>query len=58
MYQCVFVLHMSQLGESALMKAAWWGNTEVIKELVKAGVNLNLQDEVRIYNNINITRCT
>ena len=48
---CV-ILHMSvitQYGGSALMYAAWWGRTEVVVELVKAGANLNLQDTVCQY---------
>ena len=43
------MLHMSiitQNGRSALMKAAEYGRTEVIVELVKAGANKDLQDEV------------
>ena len=45
---CV-ILHMSvitQRGYSALMRAAWWGNTEVVVELVKAGANVDMQDNV------------
>ena len=48
---CV-ILHMSvitQDGWSALMYAAWWGRTEVVVELVKAGANLNLQNTVCQY---------
>ena len=47
-YQCVMI-HMSvttQSGEFALMQAARWGHTDIVKELVTAGANLNLQDEV------------
>ena len=47
-YQCV-IIHMSvitQRGESALMKGAWEGHTDIVKELVTAGANLNLQDNV------------
>lgn len=29
------------------MEAAWGGNTEVVVELIKAGANLNLQNEVQ-----------
>ena len=36
----------SQDGDSALMTAAWWGRTEVVKELVKAGAQLDLQNKV------------
>ena len=45
------ILHMSvitQNGDSALMRAAYWGRTETIKELVKAKANLDLQNNVRI----------
>ena len=37
----------SQDGNSPLIEAAWAGNTEVVVELIKAGVNLNLQNEVQ-----------
>ena len=47
---CVsYILHMSvitQDGHSALMRAASWGNTEVVVELVKAGANVDIQDNV------------
>ena len=46
------MLHMSvitQSGDSALLWAAYKGRTEVIQELVKAGANLDLQDEVCQY---------
>ena len=36
----------SQVGDSALMRAAWGGETEVVAELVKGGAHLNLQNEV------------
>ena len=48
---CV-ILHMSvisQYGNSALMEAAYYGSTEVVVELVKAGANLNLQNTVCQY---------
>ena len=38
--------HFTQRGESALMKAASEGHTEVVVELVKARANLDLQDKV------------
>ena len=47
-YHCV-LLHMSfitQCGEFALLWAAYYGHTEVIRQLVKAGANLDLQDKV------------
>ena len=37
---------ITQNGESALMKAAYFGETEVVVELVKSGANLDLQDNV------------
>ena len=37
---------ITQDGETALMKAAWRGYTEVVVELVKAKVNLDLQNKV------------
>ena len=36
-----------QAGDSALMIAASRGDTEVVVELVKAGADLNLQNEVQ-----------
>ena len=50
-YQCVMI-HMSvitQSGESALMRAASGGRTDTVKELVTAGANLNLQNNVCQY---------
>ena len=41
---CVYII--TQDAESALMRAADWGHTEVVVELVKAGANKDLQDEV------------
>ena len=35
-----------QKGESALMWAAWRGETGVVNDLVEAGADLNLQNEV------------
>ena len=48
-YQCVsyYTCLSSQAGDSALIKAARWGKTEVAVELIKAGVNLNLQNKVQ-----------
>ena len=48
-YQCVpcYTCLSSQDGDSALMIAASKGDTEVVVELVKAGANLNLQNEVQ-----------
>ena len=36
-----------QDGDSALTLAAWCGLTDVVVELVRAGANLDLQNEVR-----------
>ena len=41
--------HLTQSGETgqtALIKAAWWGHTEVVVELVKAKANMDLQTNV------------
>ena len=49
--QRVVSLHMcviTQLGDSALMEAAWRGETEVVALLVKAGAALDLQNEVNM----------
>ena len=48
-YQCVsyYTCLSSQRGDSALIKAAWRGYTEIVVELVKAEANLNLQDKVQ-----------
>ena len=46
------MLHMfviTQSGVSALMKAALYGHTEIIQQLVKAGANLDLQNKVCQY---------
>ena len=37
---------ISQNGNSALMKAANWGRTDVVVELVQARANLDLQNKV------------
>ena len=37
---------IAQDGDSALMRAALWGKTEVCVELVKAGANVDIQDNV------------
>ena len=50
LHACVCVPYVisviTQDGESALIKAAYWGKTEVVVELVKAGALLNLQNTV------------
>ena len=48
MIVCVILLMsvITQDGESALMRAAYRGQTEVVVELVKAGADLNLQNKV------------
>ena len=40
---------ITQDGDSALMRAAYWGETEVVVELVKAGALLDLQNTVCPY---------
>ena len=47
-YQCVsyYACVLSQIGYTALMEAAENGRTEVVVELIKAGVNLNLLNKV------------
>ena len=47
MCTCTTSSLITQYGESALMKAASEGRTEVVVELVKARANLDLQDKVR-----------
>ena len=42
---------ITQYGVSTLMLAAGLGKTEVVVELVKAGVNVDMQNEVRSYVN-------
>jgi ankyrin repeat protein len=37
---------ITQEGDSAVMLAAWCGHTDIVVELVKAGANLDLQDNV------------
>ena len=37
---------VTQRGDSALIEAAFYGRTEVVVELVKAGANLDLQNKV------------
>ena len=50
---------ITQDGESALMKAARWGNTEGVVELVEAGANVNMQTEVCQYESyLHVYTCT
>ena len=42
-YTCL----LTQGGDSALIKASWIGNIEVVVELIKAGAHLNLQNKVQ-----------
>ena len=44
----------SQVGNSALMKAASWGETEVVVELMKGGADLNLQNEAAYTNVLHV----
>ena len=48
MIVCVILLMsiITQDGDSALMKAASNGHTEIVEELVEAGADLNLQNKV------------
>ena len=48
-YQCVsyYTCLSSQDGDSALMRAASWGKTEIVVELIKTGAHLNLQNKVQ-----------
>ena len=41
----VYMMYI-QKGYSALMMAARWGRTDVVKELVEGGADLNLQNKV------------
>ena len=58
--------YITQEGWSALISAAWKGETEAAVELVKAGANVDMQDDVRtctniVYmykHNVNIHVCT
>ena len=47
-YQCMsyYTCLSSQVGHTALMRAAFWGHTKVVAELVKCGADLNLQNKV------------
>ena len=50
------ILHMSvitQDGDSALLKAAYYRRTEIVKELIKAKANLDLQNKVILYDHNN-----
>ena len=42
----IFMIYIQLWGYSALMWAAMRGMTEVVKELVKGGADLNLQNKV------------
>ena len=48
-YQCVsyYTCLSSQDGDTAVMKAAWNGRTEVVVELVRCGADLNMQNKVQ-----------
>ena len=45
---CMSFTVTTQKGETALMEAAWRGDTEVAKQLIEAKANLDLQNEVCI----------
>ena len=57
-FLCVFVYMITQSGDSALILAAWLGHTDVITELVNAGVNLDLQNKVLYLWYILLRLCT
>ena len=40
---------LTQDGDTALIEAAWKGRTEVVSLLLKAGVDIDLQNEVGKY---------
>ena len=44
----LYISVITQWGYSPLMEAAWWGRTEVVSLLVKAGATLDLQDKVNM----------
>ena len=48
-YQCMsyYTCLSSQDGDSALMEAAWERETKIVMKVMKAGANLNLQNEVQ-----------
>ena len=55
------MLHMSvitQSVDSALLWAVIYGYTEIVQQLVKAGANLDLQDEVCQYVETHDVQCT
>ena len=58
-YQCVsyYTCLSSQHGDSALMRAAWRGKTRVMLELIKAGVNMNLQNKVQRLLVLSVVLC-
>ena len=41
----IFMMYI-QVGDSALIEAARWGKTGVVKDLMKGGAQLNLQNNV------------
>ena len=44
---CTHTLSVTaQDGDTALIRAAWLGSTDVVMELVKGGANLDLQNKV------------
>ena len=44
---CTHTLSVTaQYGETALMIAAWLGNTDVVVELERGGANLDMQNKV------------
>ena len=53
-----YLIFITQDGDSALIKAAYYGETDVVVELVKGGANLDLQNEVCIVMNTGYPRCS
>jgi len=44
------IVIVQQNGNSALIRASWEGNTEIVEMLLgHSGINVNLQDEVKLY---------
>ena len=42
-------MHLSfQDGETALMKASWWGRMECVTVLLDRGAEVNMQDKVSV----------
>ena len=44
-----FNFTLPQSGESAVIHAVWRKNADILRELVRAGSNLNLQNKVQLH---------